>query len=211
MNIKIGLGIPTINRLDLLTEALDVYEPLWQERPMFILDNGSQSIPETSWYHIEISETNKGVAESWNWLIKRLFEEGCTHAVIMNDDVICNKPAQLIEEFIGAFPAGFYKGSKMFEDWSVFVIAKTTFESVGPFSDLFYPAYFEDNDYEYRMKLSDISVVATDFLDPIVFRNSQTIAKNPELNVNFNNNFQKYVEKWGGPPRAETFKTPYNK
>lgn len=211
MTIKVGLGIPTINRLDLLQEALDVYEPLWAERPVFIIDNGSQDVPKTPWYQVEVSEMNKGVAESWNWLIQHLFDEGCSHAVIMNDDIICNKPAELIEEFIAAFPGGFYKGSQIAMDWSVFIIAKSTFESVGPFSDLFYPAYFEDNDYEYRMKLADTPVIATNFLDPVVFRNSQSIAKDPSLNVNFIRNSEKYVEKWGGPPRNEVFKTPYNK
>lgn len=211
MQIKVGLGIPTINRLDLLQEALEVYRALWFNNSVYILDNGHQNIPQASWYNLEISKNNKGVAESWNWLIQHLFDDGCTHAVIMNDDIVFDKSPQTIEEFIQKISAGFYKGSRITEDWSVFVIAKSTFELIGPFSDLFYPAYFEDNDYEYRMKLADTLMVTTNFLDPVIFRNSQSIAKNPELNVNFMNNAQKYKEKWGGPPRSETFKTPYNK
>lgn len=209
-DIKVGLGIPTINRLDLLQEALAVYGQLWSERPVIIVDNGNQDVPEASWYRVEKSPFNRGVAESWNFLADALFDAACTHAVIMNDDIIFDKSPQQIEQAISLYPAGFYKGSQVGADWSVYVVAKTTFRSVGKFSDLFYPAYFEDNDYEHRMKLFGTPVIASDFFNPVVFRNSQTIAKNPELNSNFNNNFQRYVEKWGGPPRGELYDTPYN-
>lgn len=210
-NIRIGLGIPTINRLDLLQEALVIYENLWQNHPVIIVDNGNQRVPQASWYQLEISPFNRGVAESWNFLIDSLFDFGCSHALILNDDIVFDKSPEQVEEMIGLHQAGFFKGTQVGADWSAYVIAKSTFRSVGKFSDLFYPAYFEDNDYEHRMSLFGITVETSELLNPVIFRNSQTIAKNPELNSNFGNNYQKYLEKWGGPPRAESYNSPYNK
>ena len=48
MNKKIGLGIPTINRADLLNKALDVYKNTWLNSDFYIIDNGNQDINITS-------------------------------------------------------------------------------------------------------------------------------------------------------------------
>ena len=51
----------------------------------------------------------------------------------------------------------------------------------------------------------------TSFLDPIVYRNSMTIAKDPTLNQKFAQNRQMYIDMWGGLPTEEKFKTKFNK
>jgi hypothetical protein len=47
-------------------------------------------------------------------------------------------------------------------------------------------------------------------LNPIIYRNSMTIQKSPELNSGFEKNKQYYISKWGGQPSQETFITPFN-
>jgi hypothetical protein len=42
--VTVALGIPTINRNDLLQEALEVYKETWYGRHVFIVDNGNQEI-----------------------------------------------------------------------------------------------------------------------------------------------------------------------
>lgn len=207
-SIKIGLGIPTLNRYDLLSEAFLVYKDLWSKHPVIILDNGFQNIPDDSWYKLEMSKKNKGVARSWNFLSNQLFDEGCTHALILNDDVVFDKKPEDIEDFIENNSADFYR---TFQHLSVFVLPKTTQESIGFFDVGFHPAYFEDNDFLYRLKLENKQVITNSFFDPVVFRNSMTIAKDPGVNSNFSRNAERYVEKWGGPPGQEKFLKPFNK
>ena len=81
---------------------------------------------------------------------------------------------------------------------------------VGPFDEDFYPAYFEDNDYEYRIKLDEHCEVQIDsILNPTTYRNSMTIQKDPTLNKDFQTNQDRYVRKWGGKPSFEWYKKPF--
>ena len=61
------------------------------------------------------------------------------------------------------------------------------------------------------MSLNNASKVWTSFLNPIVYRNSMTIAKEPSLNSGFESNRALYVEMWGGLPTEEVYKTKFNK
>jgi GT2 family glycosyltransferase len=44
----VALGIPTINRADLLQEALEVYKETWYGRHVYVVDNGHQNITLTA-------------------------------------------------------------------------------------------------------------------------------------------------------------------
>jgi hypothetical protein len=50
----------------------------------------------------------------------------------------------------------------------------------------------------------------TSFLDPIVYRNSMTIAKDPALNNRFAQNRDRYIDMWGGLPSEEVYLTKFN-
>ena len=73
--------IPTINRKDLLIEALDWYIPNLKRTEIIVLDNGKQGIASGA-PNLKVfeSEENKGVAGSWNWLINKAIERGHTLA-----------------------------------------------------------------------------------------------------------------------------------
>lgn len=205
-----AIGIPTINRADLLDEALVRYGKYFPDTEIFVLDNGMQDIPMrksiTSFFQ---TGKNYGVAGSWNFLCNCIFQSGYKHALILNDDIIFSHGQQDVHNFLTSKPeVGFWKGNKM---WSVFAISDITFTLVGQFDETFYPAYFEDNDYSYRMQLAGVQQGQDNFFNPGVFRNSMTIKKDPSLNSNFMKNRDNYVKKWGGAPGQEVFKTPYNK
>ena len=79
------------------------------------------------------------------------------------------------------------------------------------FDEIFHPAYYEDSDYLYRMKLLGIKQDIDSTLNPEIFRASQTFEKNPKLvNEAMKNNRLRYIEKWGNSPLLEIFTTPYN-
>jgi GT2 family glycosyltransferase len=206
--IKVALGIPTINRADLLNEALDKYRWTWSKRHIYIVDNGNQEIDDSNpWVHIHRSFKNLGVSASWNWCLKKAFENGYTHIAILNDDIVWEKTIDQIEQFIKDNPAGLYVSGGT---WCCFILSYEAFMKVGGFDEGFYPAYFEDNDFCYRCRLAEIPRVTDPFFSPEVYRNSMTIDKDGSLNTNFDTNKEKFAVKWGGEPGKEKFKVPYD-
>jgi GT2 family glycosyltransferase len=206
--IKVALGIPTINRADLLNEALDKYRWTWSKRHIYIVDNGNQEIDDSNpWVHIHRPFKNLGVSASWNWCLKKAFENGYTHIAILNDDIVWEKTIDQIEQFIKDNPAGLYVSGGT---WCCFILSYEAFMKVGGFDEGFYPAYFEDNDFCYRCRLAEIPRVTDPFFSPEVYRNSMTIDKDGSLNTNFDTNKEKFAVKWGGEPGKEKFKVPYD-
>lgn len=205
----IALGIPTINQAELLQPLLERYSENWYGRHTYIIDNGNQKIdPVGSKQRIVKMSYNLGVAGSWNLLCRTIFGFGYSHIAILNDDIYWNKNADDIESYIEQNPADFYVG---LGQWCCFVLPYETYEKVGMFDDKFVNAYFEDNDYEYRMKLLGLSVHKNEFFNPDEYKQSQSIRKDPSLNVNFESNKMRYIEKWGGFPREEKFIKPFEK
>jgi GT2 family glycosyltransferase len=208
MSSIVALGIPTINRADLLHEAMEVYQETWKDRHFFIVDNGNQNI-QTNQKKQRVMKMpfNLGVSGSWNLMAKTAFNQGYTHIAILNDDIIFKKEAYKIEDYIDKHPADFYQG---LGTWCCFILPYTTWEKIGGFDEKFIIGYFEDNDYAYRMKLAGLKVHADGWFNPEVYRNSQTIAKDNSLNRQFELNKQRFINKWGGFPTEETYTIPFN-
>lgn len=208
MQKTFAIGIPTINRYDLLQPSLVKYFQDFNQTEIVIIDNGNQGIKvEGDGIEIIKQERNLGVSGSWNLLCDRIFEKH-DYAVILNDDIYLGKTDSQIRLFLFENSIwDFYVGTGT---WCAFILPKKTWKSVGRFDENFYPAYFEDNDYHYRMKLQKKTYFQSEFLNPEVYRNSQTIAKDASLNNHFKDNQNYYVKKWGGEPGKELFATPEN-
>jgi len=208
---KYAIGIPTLNRLDLLYPALLYYEIDFPNTKKIIVDNGNQdlgwNLDKVSAMVIE-NEKNVGVAASWNQLCKAIFKEH-EYALILNDDIYLGRQGWQIDSFFTWLDmqtlengplsrADFFVGPK---DWCAFIISKKCYEEVGEFDDRFFPAYYEDNDYAMRMKLMGKKIETVPFLDPSVFRGSESMKK--DSGINGEESKKKYIEKWGGLPGEE--------
>lgn len=203
--------IPTINRKDLLMEALKSYSELMPEVNKLILDNGNQDIPcvdDSTW--VWESKENLGVAGSWNYLINKAIINDFKYFLILNDDVILQKRENEIRDILKKGTNEHFYLCRPYYNWSSFILTKNVYEKVGPFDEGFKKAYFEDNDYMYRMKLAGVPIKYVDELNPDVYLNSQTIEKNPLLG-GYIENKEYFLQKWGGLPNEETFKIPFNK
>jgi GT2 family glycosyltransferase len=93
------------------------------------------------------------------------------------------------------------------------MVKLSLFERVGFFDERFYPAYFEDNDFHYRMKLAG----ATEAIAPCGYDhvNSATIQKyTPKQKEAHHERFKRlrsyYVKKWGGMPGSEAYTIPFD-
>lgn len=212
--MKFSIVIPTINRADLLKEN---YADLIQtglldaSEGLVIIDNGQQDLSFIDHPKVTIFKEpkNLGVAGSWNKGIKYSFDSlNSTHAIVLNDDIVFGKTSETIKQIIENYPEESFFVTSFY--WSIFIIPKVVFSKVGEFDSEFFPAYFEDNDYAYRMLQHSIGYIVEEKLLPAVKRNSQTIKKDPGLNSNFLKNQERFLKKWGGLPGQEKFTKPFN-
>jgi GT2 family glycosyltransferase len=192
-------------------EALEHYVDAYPHTQIFVLDNGKQDIPRLS-SNITIYEMaeNLGVSGSWNWLIKNAITHLYSDFLILNDDVVLKKDEATIGALIEQGGENTFHVCKSAYNWSSFILNRTIYEKVGEFDETFKRCFFEDNDYCYRIVLAGVNYTFQDTLNPDVFRNSQTILKDPTLS-GYLENEQYYIKKWGGKPGSETHKTPFGK
>lgn len=209
MNKSFCILIPTINRADLLRDALEYYELLYPNTEKLILDNGNQEIVcYDKRATIYKSEHNLGVAGSWNFLIKKAIEKGYGHFLVLNDDVILKKHEDIINGIINAPKTNFFVCDPS-NHWSSFILSKHIYDKVGEFDENFKKCFYEDNDYAYRMKLASMDIHIIRELNPEEFLNNGSTLEHPELRGDVENR-DYYVKKWGGMPNFETYTTPFN-
>lgn len=82
----------------------------------------------------------------------------------------------------------------------------------------FFPIYFDDNDYEYRCKLAGVEWIEDwdagtthgdgEFAASITINTDELARKGNDRS--FVQNGQAYREKWGGWPKEERYKTPWD-
>lgn len=96
--------------------------------------------------------------------------------------------------------------------YSSMVFTPELLYEVGYLDENFFPAYYEDNDHRYRMKLAGME---WEYL-PLEYQHavSSTIKRDPEIyarnQMTFKENGRYYVEKWGGLPGQEKYTTPFD-
>lgn len=214
-DIKIAVGIPTINCASLLANNLqDLATNMADLDHLIIVDNGNQSfaiprglVGKTS---VHRPNSNLGVSGSWNFMMRKSFLElGCDYLLLLNDDIVLGKTKQQVLTVANKNPTAELIVGGFF--WSTILLRKSIIDSVGYFDENFFPAYYEDNDYHYRCSLAKVHApTGVDGLTPVVRINSATIKKNPSLNSGFGANGIYYKKKWGGYPCKEQFTTPFN-
>jgi len=182
---------------------------------------------------------NKGVSGAWNFgIYHAMVKLGCSYFLVVNNDVILHPEAvKIMMEILnlpkvvmatatdvsGKIPKAedilkmkIPEKEELTEcpDFSCFLIKKETIEKVGWFDEKFFPAYFEDNDYHYRIKLAGLLAYKNSRALYYHF-GSRTIKESEEVktkcNIGYSVNREYYKEKWGGEPGKETFRTPFNK
>jgi len=209
--VKFAIGIPTLNRADLLVPSVLKYIEDFKDVEIHIIDNGNQDLKKLEGYknvYVHTQLKNLGVAGSWNLLCDLIYSN-YDNVLLVNDDVYLGYNKYLVNEVIDSYPPSLIQSHLNF---SVFLLHRMLYKYIGRFDDDFYPAYYEDSDYLYRMKLEGVKQEVDIRLNPKDARVSQTYEKAPEfVNDSMKYNRQKYIDKWGDIPLLEKFKTPYGK
>jgi GT2 family glycosyltransferase len=225
----ICIGIPTINRKDLLQELLISIDKFQHRIPLskiIIIDNGNQSIIDIvppglkDLVQIYIEVTNLGVSGSWNKMMRIAFEDYNDRGILLlNDDIVIGEHfTSVYMPTIDSYPDAFLINGPYY--WSATTIMRECYDTIGKFDEKFFPAYFEDNDYAHRIALYEkLSgdpdkgyYVLNNILDPDIRRNSQTVQLDGSLNSNFGKNGNYFREKWGNSPHSPNlFDSPFNR
>ncbi len=160
------------------------------------------------------SGKNDGVAKSWNYFLNHVEYP----KIISNHDITF--APDTIRKFRDAYENDMdnyffcpknIAGSNAF---SCFMPTEPLVNKIGLFDEFFYPAYFEDNDYYRRMELAGYSIQTVDTdVEHDVSSTIREYTKEEMQNHHrlFVVNRQYYINKWGGLPHQETYKTPFNR
>jgi GT2 family glycosyltransferase len=210
-NKKIAIGIPTISEFEYLNESLNMIYDILPNIDIYIYNNSHinllTKLDIKNNVKILGSGFNIGVAGAWNTMLSDMKSNGYQYALMLNDDIKLSKDIVKIYEYVSD---GQPKFARILNDWSVFLIHLDIYNKVGIFDENFFPAYFEDCDYNYRLKIAEVNTDFPKFLIPEVYRTSSSITTNPNLNKNYNQNRLYYINKWGGEPSFEIFIHPFN-
>lgn len=232
---RLAVACPTYKRFDLCVEmVLSSDAGTVQPEKYVILDNSAGGfIPYLQEHKPEFLERddivileaayNTGVARGWNILLDYVAQNlGNMFTVIVNDDIVFlpDTLEKLFEHrnklvFDGIIVCGDGIGAP--NAFSMFgTYPELLMRYVGRFDETIYPAYFDDNDMHYRMKLTGFDLYRVP--DCGAYHNeggSATIKAytNEERALHdhqFRRNQEYFVRKWGGMPGEETYTIPFN-
>lgn len=216
--------IPTYNRQDLLVTAINAaISGTIAPDKFIIVDNSALGKARNSIFGTEFqksvtidiieAEENLGCSITWNMFMR----DNEDYIIIANDDVAVHKDTilSLVSAATNNPDKPMFTGSgHSGNSFSLFLLRKWAWELLGEFDEQFKPAYFEDNDWHYRLKLLGLDFIS---LNEATFDHvgSGTLRAltGRQLEVHhkkFARNQDYYKAKWGDIPGKEIFTIPFN-
>jgi len=182
-----NLIVPVLNRYDLLRRMLASLD--YPIRDLLIIDNGGKfedlfardELPVKNLRVLNLP-SNLGVAASWNLGIK-LFPHDNRWTFASNDVVF--EPGAL--SMLSTASSDSLTLSDRVPYWQTFAVGEGLVDRVGLFDERFMPAYFEDNDFERRVKLAGFPVTKLSL--NVRHDNSSTLKADPKLQEANNRTF----------------------
>jgi GT2 family glycosyltransferase len=210
------LGVPTIANYELLDQLLESAERgIVVPTGYVIVDNGGS-------YGFERAEAilagrpgvtvelvtpgvNLGVAASWNRILDLAGDEP---VVISNDDVVLAE--QTFAEMSSALEdAPFVSG----DGWALFGQRPECTRLAGPYDENIWPAYYEDVDYDIRLRRAGIAPVRplSAPLRHTGWTTTRRLGDVPWLSEGRERNRRYVTAKWGGDSiETATYREPFN-
>jgi GT2 family glycosyltransferase len=208
----ITLAIPTYRRFDLLTDCIaSAMAGTLPPDKVLIIDNSGGDCPPISGATIVPGRQPQSVAKAWNDAASLVGSQGWL--ILANDDITF--APETIERLVTTAQqqpkAGMVspiEGAR----FACFLLRYSAFLQIGPFDEAFRMAYFEDNDYAWRLTLNRWGLAVAP--SAVAHVGSATLARlTPEQmrvkHAAYAHNAEYFARKWGGPPHAEIYSTPF--
>ena len=206
--VNIKFVIPVIIE-EITDKCLSKYDLDWKQ--LILVDNSKDGFCKKyldKGAEIRFHPENLGVAGSWNYGIR----SDADFLWIISSSLIFNKGfSELIEKTKEANEYGLLTD----EAWHCIGFTRKTFDKVGMFDEQFYPGYYEDNDFGYRLKLAgihnhpDFPSLPKVKID-VTCQGTATTLKSGLVKPRFDLLQEYYKRKWGGLPGNEKFIIPFN-
>lgn len=160
-------------------------------------------------------ESNHGVSAAWNSMIADAVQDEVDELIVVNDDVVFRP--EVIPALRQALNSGYDLASPTNEtgvchphglNFWCFAIKPVSFTlKFGEFDENFTPAYYEDDDMAYRIRLLGGRMVTL----PVSAHHAVmgTALEESVHRSYYEKNLAYYIEKWGGPPTQEQYLSPY--
>ena len=189
---------------------------------------------------IEYHRNNEmwGFQRSVNFGVKHFLDKGYDYVLVLNNDIVLHQSAiwRLVERMekggvsmvtcldatgeCGRDPAKLHGLDDKEKEacpetpnpcFSAFMVNRECWSKVGEFDEAFFPAYYEDNDYHYRMNL--LGQLAITY-PPAMFFHWGSATQMEALGgyrrlTDSANQHAVYIRKWGGDPGKEVYTSPY--
>lgn len=231
MPVKVGIVIPVHNCLDYTVLAIDSIRTSHPHQ-IIVVDDHSD-LPTKEWlasrpdiHCIADPPGSTGLAFNWNLGIRTAQESGCSHILVINNDIVLHSAAidnmvERIDRDDAALVSGYHIGQRdaskeelesfdMFEeeesrhpDFSCFMVTERTIRIAGWFDENYAGAYYEDIDYHASILAQGAYAVST-ARAPMFHFGSRTLAENPDLGPRIGNaaarNCAYFIGKWNGHP-----------
>lgn len=158
---------------------------------------------------------NAGVAPAWNLGAAWMMDRNAEYLILVSQSLRFGDPggADFLAELDQRRPPVLMHSQF---GWKCLAIHRDTLARVGLFDPIFAPAYFEDQDYLYRMglaglpsprenggELDQINIAAESAGDAVMIRRGV-------VDIDYGAQHEKYLTKWGGPQGHEQWTHPYN-
>lgn len=222
MGKKVTIAAPCLRLYDLLQKFFESCERGTRKPDRyFVVDNGGGlpakmasgeiKLPDSAM--VSSSGKHIGVAGAWNLALKTFPDDW---VIIANDDVVFQE--NTVEALVSAAETNedefFYPVANENPIFCVFLMKHSLWTRVGGFDEQFHPAYFDDNDFHYRMKLLGVTermVESTSYehVGSATLKSFSDLEKRRHHDE-FNRNKDRYIEKWGSVPGLEAFTEPFN-
>jgi hypothetical protein len=209
--VEFYVSIATLNCFDLLEKCIEaILASTWLPKRIYVIDNSGGRYQGHPSRRVQVFTPthNLGAGGTANFILPAIHP---APAILINDDI--EVAPNTLEAMVRCpDPVVVADGTSAF---TCILIRDEAWEAVGPFDPFFWPAYCEDADWQWRASLLGIHVTCPasgGFKEngPSATRQRMTPAERAELNRHYDRSKEYYIRKWGGPPRLEEFKTPFN-
>ena len=221
--MKIYYCIPTYKAFQACTEGIKaVNNGSLKPDQIIVIDNSGDGSGADYLYPLVTHYTNVsvwpqtrnlGVAASWNMFMESIDMD---YVIIANDDIAVHRDS--VEKMIKAATSSedslFTSLGLAGNAYSFFLLKQKAYKHIGRFDEKFYPAYYEDNDFDYRRRLLGYHFHLIDNLQLSHVGSATMKHYSPAEMEQHHNNFRKnqnyYISKWGGLPGQEIYKQPFD-
>lgn len=176
---------------------------------ILVIDNSKHGLgAATVWDKVKIYRENNhniGVARAWNVGARRVVENDYDYLTIMSQSMLFGPEKETtwmkqLETFAGADVI-----ESDGHSWHLIALKRHLFEMAGYFDENFYPGYFEQTDWCYRLRMLNREGgwprVWVNAISQTVGHHSNLVLAPPLLDY--------YREKWGGDKGGEKYKLPW--